>query len=51
MYDKVILGGGTAATGGALAVTGMPVVWMVLAAFALLAVGTAMLRIMPRKQG
>ncbi|GAA1797747.1 hypothetical protein HC028_14200 [Planosporangium flavigriseum] len=51
MYDKVIIGGGAATTGGALALTGSSVVWMALAAFAMLAVGTAILRIVPRKQG
>jgi hypothetical protein len=51
MYDKAIIGAGGAATSGALALTGASVVWTVLAAFAMLAVGTALLRIVPRKQG
>lgn len=39
-----------AGTAGALAFTGANVLWLVLAAFAMLAVGTAMARIAPRRQ-
>jgi len=39
-----------AGTAGALAFTGANVVWLVLAAFAMLAVGTAMARIVPRRE-
>jgi hypothetical protein len=36
--------------GGVLAWTGFDSLWFALAAFAMLAVGTALLRIVPRKQ-
>jgi hypothetical protein len=36
---------------GVLAYTGFNSLWWALAAFALVAVGTALLRIVPRKQG
>jgi len=39
-----------AGTAGALAFTGANVVWLVLASFAMLAAGTAMSRIMPRRE-
>jgi hypothetical protein len=38
-----------AGTAGALAYTGANVVWFALAAFALIAAGTALTRIMPRR--
>lgn len=46
MYDKCITGAGGA---GCLASTGVGNVWLVLGAFALLAVGTALMRIVPRR--
>lgn len=42
-----IIGGGLA-TGGGLAVTGANTVWVVLAGFAFVAVGAALLRIAPK---
>ena len=38
-------------TGSVLAYTGFNSVWVALAAFALIAVGIAVMRIVPRKQG
>ncbi len=50
MYNNVTSAAatGTAASGGALAATGASVLWLVLGAFALVAVGTAIARIVPR---
>jgi hypothetical protein len=42
-----LIGGGMA-TGGGLAVTGANTMWMVLAGFAFVAVGAALLRIAPK---
>lgn len=39
----------TAGTAGTLAYTGMSAFWYVLAGFALLAAGTALMRIVPRR--
>ncbi len=51
MYDKSMAAlSTTAATTGTLAMTGANLVWIVLAAFALIATGLAMLRIIPRSQ-
>lgn len=47
MYDKPLLGIGTATAGG-LAITGVNILWIVLAGFALIAVGAALLRIIPK---
>ena len=50
MYNNMGIGVGTsAAVGGALAVTGIPLVWLVLAGFALLATGCAIMRIVPKR--
>ena len=49
MYDKGVVGGASAA-GGTLPFTGFEVVWLVLAAFALLMVAGAIWRIVPRTQ-
>ncbi|MEV3855387.1 peptidase [Streptomyces sp. NPDC050095] len=51
MYNNVssAAGTGAAASGGALAATGAQVLWLFLAAFALIAVGTALARIVPRR--
>jgi hypothetical protein len=53
MYTTHGAAGATAAAGGgaALAVTGLNVVWIMLAAFALLGAGLALLRIVPRPEG
>ncbi|WP_338696459.1 hypothetical protein V2W30_13615 [Streptomyces sp. Q6] len=50
MYDNVssAAAAGTVASGGTLAATGAQVMWLFLAAFALIAVGTAIARIVPR---
>ncbi len=48
MYDKGIAGVGAGGGVGALAYTGVDLVWLLLAAFALLAAGMAILRILPR---
>lgn len=44
-----VVAGGMATTGG-LAVTGANTLWAVLAGFAFIAVGAAVLRIMPKKR-
>ncbi|MGD6980393.1 MULTISPECIES: hypothetical protein [Citricoccus] len=51
MYDNpsVPMAAGLAAGTGGLAMTGADVFWFVLAAFALLALGMAILRIVPRR--
>ncbi len=51
MYDNPSAPMAAGGTGSVLAYTGFNSVWLALAAFALLAVGTALLRIVPRKQG
>lgn len=48
MYDKALTGG-SAATLAALPVTGFSVLWFVIAGFALLMAGGALLRIVPRR--
>jgi hypothetical protein len=51
MYNHSgVLGAGGAA-GAALPFTGINTVWLVLTAFALLSVGTALLRIIPKREG
>lgn len=50
MYDKALASSG-AATMAALPVTGFSMIWFVIAAFALLMAGGALLRVMPRKKG
>ncbi|MBB1157158.1 MULTISPECIES: hypothetical protein [Amycolatopsis] len=47
MYQKIGAASAAGVTGG-LAFTGVNVLWLLLAGFALLAAGTAMLRILPR---
>jgi hypothetical protein len=42
---------GTAGTVGGLAMTGLNVVWLLLAAFALLGAGMAVMRLVPRREG
>ena len=48
MYDNAGPAIGAATGGGALASTGMGIVWIALAAFAVLAVGLAVTRIAPK---
>lgn len=50
MYDKSIAGLGTTAATGTLAFTGVNVLWFLLASFALIAAGLALLRTFPRSQ-
>ena len=49
MYDKALASSG-AATLAALPVTGFSVVWFLIAGFALLMAGGALLRIVPRRE-
>ena len=49
MYDKALVSGGAASL-AMLPVTGFNVLWLVIAGFALLMAGGALLRIMPRKR-
>ena len=52
MYTAHGTAGVTAAGGtAALAATGLNVVWILLAAFALLGAGLALLRMVPRREG
>jgi hypothetical protein len=50
MYTPTGIAGATAAAGAGLAATGMNVIWMLLAAFALLGAGLALLRVLPRRE-
>ena len=50
MYNNGTLGVGGFVTGGALAVTGVGILWAVLATFAFIALGAAIFRIIPRKE-
>lgn len=49
MYQKVGTAAAMGATGG-LAYTGVHVLWFVLAGFALIAAGAALLRVLPRSR-
>jgi hypothetical protein len=51
VYDNPSAPLAAGGTGSVLAYTGFGSIWLALAAFALIAVGTALLRIVPRKQG
>lgn len=51
MYDNPSASLAAGGTGSVLAYTGFNSLWLALAAFALIAVGTALMRIVPRKQG
>ena len=50
MYSGAGALGSTAVAAGGLAATGMNIVWVVLAAFALTSAGMALLRIVPRRE-
>ncbi len=50
MYGNGGIITGTAAAGGALAFTGLSLVWIVLAAFAILAATIAVVRTVPRNE-
>jgi LPXTG-motif cell wall-anchored protein len=50
VYDKALASSG-AATMAALPLTGFSMIWFVIAAFALLMAGGALLRIAPRRHG
>lgn len=51
MYDKGAAVLGTSIGVGMLPHTGIDLLWLLLGAFALIAAGTAMFRIVPRRQG
>jgi hypothetical protein len=51
MYNHGGVLGTGAAAGAALPFTGLNTMWLVLSAFALLSVGTAVLRLVPRREG
>lgn len=51
MYDNPSAPLAAGGTGSVLAYTGFNSVWFALAAFALIAAGTALMRIVPRSQG
>lgn len=48
MYNKAGTAVAAGATSGGLAMTGFNAMWVLLAGFAMLAVGSALLRIIPR---
>ena len=50
MYTKASVAGSGAIAGSGLAMTGLNVVWLSLAAFALVAAGSALLRVLPRRE-
>jgi hypothetical protein len=49
MYTASGVSGATAVAGAGLAATGLNVMWLLLAAFALLGAGLALLRLVPRR--
>ena len=51
LYDNPSAPLAAGGTGGVLAYTGLDSLWWALAAFALIATGTALMRMVPRKQG
>jgi hypothetical protein len=51
MYAKSSLAGSSAVAGSGLAMTGFNVLWVLLASFALLGAGLALLRLIPRREG
>lgn len=52
MYNSpAVASAGAAGTAGTLAMTGLNVVWLLLAAFALLGAGMAIMRLVPRREG
>jgi hypothetical protein len=50
MYDKAVTGLGPTVGIGTLAYTGVDLIWLALAGFALVAAGMAILRTVPRRQ-
>ncbi len=51
MYNNgSIVGGGVATGGVTLAATGLNILWAVLATFAFIAVGAAVMRIIPKRE-
>ena len=50
MYNNGTIGVGGFVTGATLAATGLSILWAVLATFAVIAVGAAIVRIVPRKE-
>lgn len=48
MYQNAGVAGTSMATGGMLAITGANTVWVVLSGFAMVALGAAILRIIPK---
>ena len=50
MYNHIGTAAGAVVGAGTLAMTGFDSVWLALAAFALIAAGTAVLRIAPRRK-
>lgn len=50
MYNDAISSTGAGAGAGVLAATGFDSLWLGLAAFALIAAGTAVMRIVPRRR-
>jgi hypothetical protein len=50
MYSKAPLATGAAVAPAALAYTGMSIIWILLAVFALFAAGAGLLRIIPRRE-
>jgi hypothetical protein len=50
MYTSSGVAGVTATAGAGLAATGLNIMWLLLAGFALLGAGLALLRIVPRRE-
>lgn len=50
MYNNSVVGGSGVATGSALAATGINILWALLAAFAVIAAGAALMRVRPKKE-
>ena len=50
MYDNPSASLAAGGTGSVLAYTGFDSLWLALAAFAVIAIGTALMRIVPRRQ-
>lgn len=50
MYNCTTATTGACAAGGGLATTGLNIVWLLLAAFALLGAGMAVMRLVPKRE-